>query len=394
MKRSRTIFVLLAMVSLRTVNATTIQAHLDITPSHVLPGLPALFTISLSNRDDAPRSVRNFIRLRFTSAAPDVPLVQWGGHRDETVLGDGEGDIVLAASETRNFYIAPTAFLTSNEAFWDRRLTTPGSYEVHAEIGDDFAIITNAARLTVDQPTGNDLQVWNLMSQRSAAGWPVDRWVTDHDFLNQLPNSTYTNATIALRTPSDQLVSALPPAITKLSGPLRDDLRLLLIECLRAAADSSFNHGDVKASDALLLQALGEAEQLRRNGSTPYATSTAKQQIDEIAAITVAKHGALLSNDPYRPLVPLPPCKPKDGRLRFGYSNDNHWPIVIHVGPDNQFDPVPADRQQPTIFGPGKHVQSFDVSVLPDEVLKWTLDGTTLTYQAAALKPCSGESDN
>jgi hypothetical protein len=388
------IALLATLASLQPLNAANIQARFEIAPDHVLPGLPALFAISLSNRDTVPHSVSNMIRLRLTSSAVDASLIHWGRERDDTSLPAADDEILLGAGETRTFYVSPTSLLVGNGAFWDNRLTVPGTYDLRAEIGDDFAIVTNSARLTVDQPSADDLNVWNRMKERSPAGWPIERWITDHDFVAEFPNSTYASATIVLRTPQSDLINVLPMAISKTRGELKDELRLLLIDQLLSAADASFDRNETKSRDVLLLKAAREAKQLSREGSTTFATSSAKQQVEEIAAIGLARRGAAASKDPYRPVLPLPPCKPRDNVLRFGYSNSNHWPIVIRVGPDNRFDPTPSDRQQPTIFAAGKHAESFEVSVLPHELLKWTLDGTTLTYQAAALKPCPAHGDD
>jgi hypothetical protein len=41
--------------------------------------------------------------------------------------------------------------------------------------------------------------------------------------------------------------------------------------------------------------------------------------------------------------------------LAFGYFNMNHVDVMIPAGPDNQFTPGPADRQQPLTFLEGRH---------------------------------------
>jgi K319L-like, PKD domain len=41
--------------------------------------------------------------------------------------------------------------------------------------------------------------------------------------------------------------------------------------------------------------------------------------------------------------------------LAFGYFNMNHVDVTIPAGPDNQFTPGPADRQQPLTFLEGRH---------------------------------------
>jgi hypothetical protein len=52
-----------------------------------------------------------------------------------------------------------------------------------------------------------------------------------------------------------------------------------------------------------------------------------------------------------------------DGSLEFyfGYMNRHTTQITIPLGPDNTFDPAPADQDQPTNFLPGRHEHVFTV---------------------------------
>jgi hypothetical protein len=52
-----------------------------------------------------------------------------------------------------------------------------------------------------------------------------------------------------------------------------------------------------------------------------------------------------------------------DGSLKFyfGYMNRHTTQITIPLGPDNVFDPAPADQNQPTNFLPGRHEHMFTV---------------------------------
>jgi hypothetical protein len=73
----------------------------------------------------------------------------------------------------------------------------------------------------------------------------------------------------------------------------------------------------------------------------------------------------------------------------FGYLNRNHveQPIV-QVGPQNGFDPGPADRGQPTVFYPRENHFLFKVNVPQDwdrkKELVWTLTVNGKTEQAKA----------
>jgi hypothetical protein len=47
----------------------------------------------------------------------------------------------------------------------------------------------------------------------------------------------------------------------------------------------------------------------------------------------------------------------------FGYINRNPTEVSVPVGPDNGFEPAPADRGQPTTFLQGRHEHVFTITV-------------------------------
>jgi hypothetical protein len=52
-----------------------------------------------------------------------------------------------------------------------------------------------------------------------------------------------------------------------------------------------------------------------------------------------------------------------DGSLEFyfGYMNRHVTQVTIPLGPDNNFEPAPADQNQPTNFLPGRHEHVFTI---------------------------------
>ncbi len=59
----------------------------------------------------------------------------------------------------------------------------------------------------------------------------------------------------------------------------------------------------------------------------------------------------------------------------FGYINRNPREVTIPLGPENNFDPAPADRNQPTHFLQGRHEHVFTIQVpknMPGKLV-WTL---------------------
>ena len=78
---------------------------------------------------------------------------------------------------------------------------------------------------------------------------------------------------------------------------------------------------------------------------------------------------------PIHPRVTCVDAAP-DGTLTavFGYESENAEPRTIAAGPDNGFDPAPADRGQPTTFDPGVLEAAVRVSgIPPGDSLTWTV---------------------
>jgi len=77
--------------------------------------------------------------------------------------------------------------------------------------------------------------------------------------------------------------------------------------------------------------------------------------------------------------------------LAFGYDNLNHVDVTIPAGPENQFTPGPADRQQPLTFLAGRH-RFACVMVVPagvDGQLQWQVKyaGRTASTTQKILDP-------
>ncbi len=70
----------------------------------------------------------------------------------------------------------------------------------------------------------------------------------------------------------------------------------------------------------------------------------------------------------------------------FGYINPNADPVTDP--PENVFDPLSADGEQPTVFGPGRVDDSFQVHS-DGEDLTWKLTGNRATASASSAH-CQG----
>ncbi len=63
----------------------------------------------------------------------------------------------------------------------------------------------------------------------------------------------------------------------------------------------------------------------------------------------------------------------------FGYRNTNSASVPLAVGTRNKFTPNPTNRNQPTLYAPGRQVRVFGVTWNGSGNLVWTLDGRTST---------------
>ena len=79
-----------------------------------------------------------------------------------------------------------------------------------------------------------------------------------------------------------------------------------------------------------------------------------------------------------------------DGSVEFyfGYMNRHPNAVTIPLGPDNAFDPAPADQNQPTNFLPGRHEHVFTIRKPKgfDGKLIWTLKSGVGVQKATASK--------
>jgi hypothetical protein len=69
----------------------------------------------------------------------------------------------------------------------------------------------------------------------------------------------------------------------------------------------------------------------------------------------------------------------------FGYTSSSLLGnTTIPIGTNNQFEPAPTNRSQPTVFSPGRHTAQFAIP-FDGHALVWKLDGSAAT--ASALLP-------
>jgi uncharacterized repeat protein (TIGR01451 family) len=83
-------------------------------------------------------------------------------------------------------------------------------------------------------------------------------------------------------------------------------------------------------------------------------------------------------------------ASPNTFTATFGVDNPNDEAVTIAIGPDNEFTPLPQDRDQGTVFRPGTEASRVTVEDVPNGTdLVWTLDGRTATASSSFPTACT-----
>src|SRR5207302_1881729 len=117
----------------------------------------------------------------------------------------------------------------------------------------DGQILTNAARLVIDQPTGEDLAVWNaVLASSRGAGWRDLDWLSDAgDIARAHPGSHYYPVAALIPAQGkhgDERTAAIRALLSvTIMSPYRDVIRLALAEAYLSVAGDIFSKGDFDA---------------------------------------------------------------------------------------------------------------------------------------------------
>jgi len=262
-------------------------------------------------------------------------------------------------------------------------------------------IPSNEVTLTVDEPKGEDLIVWNRIQQAvaprawAAADWPHAPAGLAQEIFRNHPRSRYAQDIVSLLSlPATEFIDAATQAIAIDPSSMQSDLLRLGIAFahwqLYQDAMSAWN------LDAALRE---NAEFLRIRKSvtehTPfsYIRSVVKrgerlEQTDgEVRAFFDYRVKSLVPAT--EPVVPGVDCIQKGldhgGFVaRFNYKLVSSRVKVIAPGNGNRLVPGVADQGQPRVFTPGQHPFVASGVSRSGEPVSWELDGRTATATADA----------
>jgi len=415
---------ILTLVTLAIVTASASAADppphvsLKLLPATTLPGLPVGFLLTITNPYSHPAVIVDGVRLKVTNPAGTFEALNPGNKTTASLPADqmekcnGMHCVTVPANGQRQLYIRFGPWLVENEFFSDRRLSSPGRYdlEVTLSVEDDSGfreVHSDTQTLTVQQPAGADLAVWNVLQQASGGrGWTPSDWLESSDTVIRQIRDSYASSTYAAWLGAvspvgdsaavklqriDAALAANPPAA------VRDELLLAKGGLLQASSNSAaFSERDVDKAVTLADQARTVFVSLRDTGQTAYVITLANDSLSHLLTRATATDQvrSLSEHDAPAPahIVPRVDCVTKGAgqsfSAHFGYSNPNRVTKVLQIGSDNQVTPAPHEQGQPRNFKPGDHANVFVASSSGGN-LTWHLDGTTATATADLQKPCT-----
>jgi hypothetical protein len=395
------------------------SATLALIPDTTLPGTPVAFLITITNPANQPKTIANGATLRVTGVEGSFEASVGG----RTVLSlpdeqldqcSGAACLVVPALGERQIYIDIGPMLGSNPFFIDRRLSNPGKYGLQLQMflpvseGNVTVVQTNVASLTIQQPTGVNLSVWQFLRQISTGnGWGTEDWIMAGDAVGdgirtKFPTSDYvvwvgTMGRVIDREATvkqfDQALAMNPPS------SLRDDLLWVKAKFLdqwsRDALQAERNQDQAlslagRARDTYTaLQRLAISDLMRKRATEGLPHLYTRQTAEETLRM-------LEQSDSPAPasVIPRVECVSHGTgntfSARFGYANPNKTIKVLSLGDRNEVTPAPRDQGQPRVFKPGDHTNVF-TATSPGGNLIWHLDRGTAVATADFPTQCAAK---
>jgi hypothetical protein len=375
-------------------------ATLRLIPESTLPGIPVSFLVTVTNPSTRPLTVGNGMSLTATTAEGTFDVLDMT-NKTVVALPDEGIDKCRAVSclhvppnGQRDLLIDVGPVLHGNVFFHDRRLMAPGTYALELTLYtfDAGAIRTNPATLTVRQPTGIDLEVWNFLKEAAApSDWVLTSWAYSKPLLVQeiqsrYPTSAYVPSVVSLgaisKFPGD--VTAFDHALA-MNPPVTVRDNLLWHKAAYLAGQSKHvlrSLRDAEQAVALADRARDAYLELQRGAISDLMRQRAAEGLSQLNTRAMAEETLRLyeSTDARAPekVIPRVECvtrgSGKTFTARFGYENPNKIVKVLPIGNLNQITPAPRDQGQPRVVKPGSRSDVF-TATSPGGNLTWHLDG-------------------
>lgn len=404
MRVTRTLLPTLLLFAMTALAETPPTATLRLIPESTLPGIPVSFLVTITNPTASVFTLGSGMTLKATTGQGTFDVL---GEANRTLLslpGEGLDDcggvpcLHVPANGQRDLLIDVTPVLLGNEFFIDRRLMKPGTYDLELTLhkwglwSDGGEIRTNAATLTVQQPTGVDLEVWNFLNETVAPNeWVLLSWASAKPRLAQEIQSRYPTSAYVPSVVSLGSISKFPGDITAfdhalaMNPPVTVRDNILWHKAAYLAGQSEYvlmSLRDVEQAVALADRAREAFLELQRVAISDLMRQRAVKGLSHLYTRDMALQDLQFheQNDPPAPekVIPRVECvtrgSGKTFTARFGYENPNRPPKMLQIGNLNQVTPAPRDQGQPRMFNPGSNSNVF-TATSPGGNLTWHLDG-------------------
>jgi hypothetical protein len=389
------------------MQASAVTLTIATEPATVLPGVAPTLRVWVTNDGPAPVEVPTKVALQVIPPRGE-PFVAFVAPRgDELTVRFGvQPPFVLAAGERRD-----VSFWGSDGWFSaDARFYTTGAFRLQLIADDQLdsvklagvsraldqpglsqPIASNEITFTAVEPTGSDLEIWNL-AKASNAGLCSPQIVVA--IRERYPDSQYGAYCVEDYDDRDPLkrIAGYEQALAKGPHPLWAEYYRLNV------ADAWISQGwrliteDIQASVEAYQRAQKILEHLTKDAISPRLRNDAANMLARVETREDIEHLYNRAHGVVEKVVrigvncfqTLP-----DGRYKvwFGHNNTTSESITLPVGNENKFTPPPFDRKQPTTFRPG--IFHFDFSVITKEpVLVWHLQKKTAQFKLADSEEC------
>ena len=394
--------------------AAAVQLNLRVEPRSDLPALAPTLRLTASNGSDVAAQLPQRLALTvrpegqppfFARVAEDserviaghfvsVPLSLQPGHSLDLSFWAGPGAPVWFANDPRlwnpgTYHLQVIADNDLTEAV----VGDPEHALEDAVFGD--AIVSNEADFIVQEPTGSDAGVWNLIQ----AGGKTPLWM--HDLANEIvarfPTSRYASFVVE-RAPTDDpsaQIAVFTRAVERNARTWSGDWSKLALSQFKAGeAESLAETGHIDGALVTYRESRNLVEEVARH---THDSRLLKQTAAILASPPVTRKDierrlAALSPNPPAEVEPFADCAEKavDGTytIWFSSSNPTAYTIEIPIGTDNKFTAPPFDRGQGTSFAAGVSFKKFSVTTTAPE-LTWHLQKSDLHVLVKNLPNCA-----
>jgi len=281
-----------AILFVGTVNAAPppFQVDLRIEPNRTLPGLAVALQLKAKNGARAIE-LSPLVRVQATSPSGESFVMDWGEGVDsgELDLGVGAEDdprFILRANATVNLAVPALDLSRPSWALDQRMLALPGDWTLRVmlyanqgeEDGDpEPAAISNPAKLTIEAPSGRDVEILEAIQRREYWGI-AEKLLTEREDSKYFP---YLSTCLARRSLPEQITIIERAIQLHPTSPVVPRLRYAIAMGYGSEADRVFDEEeDLEKAVALAEKGRSQLKHLTDSKDT-WSTIKAREKLDD-----------------------------------------------------------------------------------------------------------------